>query len=456
MSLFDGFRKKKAEQTDTKLENQEKGLPSAIVNDGDGSEGFYFANIEEMAAYGKTHGTGKNVLWLTGSDYSDAYRIGFQLFEKGQYRQAIEAYQNCFKLNPVALSARFEICEAYLKLRDLANAKNTLNELKKYLIRKEDIARFYRRIGFIETEQRNYRVAEACLLYSIKYEDIKSAQSELLYIRAQNHKPVKPNEIERVLSEANIPLLEPETVEKTVVQSIHQVEEKTMQNTCPRCGATITHTYRQFYEVSKRDHRIKDKLLHERGEFFESQCPKCGIRADIMYPLQYVDVDKKLNIFLMPIGHPEEKKFLDNVEQYNIRPGFATRLVADGDALVDKISIFDAGLDDRVVEICKILMWGDLCEQQPKYVNAKCDLRWFIHSEPGKEYENTLLFGYEMGGERDSVILELSEGYYENIRKHFEPVFHLMPLKTFEEVNKSWANRAIDIFMQKKNSNNDD
>jgi tetratricopeptide (TPR) repeat protein len=76
-----------------------------------------------MAAYGKTHNNGKKVCWLAGNNYIEAYKIGFQLFEEGKYRQAIEAYQKSLSLNPVGLSARFEICEAYIKLNDLTNAK---------------------------------------------------------------------------------------------------------------------------------------------------------------------------------------------------------------------------------------------------------------------------------------------------------------------------------------------
>lgn len=452
MSLFDGFKKKKAEKSNTQPEKGKNEISNNNVSAGEESEGYYFENAEELAVYGKLHNNGKTAYWLTGNNYIDAYKIGYQLFEKGQYRQAIEAYQNSLKLNPIGISARFEICESYIHLNDLEKAKSVLLDMKDYLYKAEDIAKFYRRIGYIEAERRNYRAAEACVLYSIKYQDIDSAYSELEFLRTKNRQPITPSEIEKVIKDFSIPLIAPQNVEKTVVTSLSQAEKQFFKQTCPKCGATITHSYYQFYEVTKEEQAIKKQLLKERSKFFEAKCPKCGVSASIQYPLQYIDTEKKLNIYLMPIGHPDENKFFDQVEKFNTRPGFITRLVADGDALVDKISVFDANLDDRVVELSKVLLWGDLCEQQPKYENAECNVQWFIHSDNNKEYENTILFGYEMNGKRDSVILALDDDYYQNIKKHFEPIFPLMKKVTFDEVNRKWAYDAIDIFKQHRNA----
>jgi hypothetical protein len=77
----------------------------------------------------------------------------------------------------------------------------------------------------------------------------------------------------------------------------------------------------------------------------------------------------------------------------------------------------------------------------------------FFHSKPGKSIKN-YSFRLQDGCKRDSVILELSKGYYENFKKHFEPVFSQMQTRTFEEVNKKWAYQAIDLFKQQKNGKN--
>jgi hypothetical protein len=198
---------------------------------------------------------------------------------------------------------------------------------------------------------------------------------------------------------------------------------------------------------------MKEMLLSEGHDLFISQCPKCGHIASFSYPVQYIDFEKKLNIYLMPVGHPDEQNFFDNGAVFDSQPGFTTRLVADVDALVDKIRVFEEGLDDRVVEVCKVLKWGDLCETKPEYANANCYYQWFLSPENHKEYDNFIAYGYEMNGKRDSIIIELPSDFYEGIKQFFKPAFLQMQMGLFEEVDKSWAYEAIDLIKQLNNSN---
>ena len=48
--------------------------------------------------------------------------------------------------------------------------------------------------------------------------------------------------------------------------------------------------------------------------------------------------------------------------------GYINRVVGSLFDLQEKVSIFDAGLDDRVVEICKVLIGSELQESQPEAV----------------------------------------------------------------------------------------
>ena len=54
--------------------------------------------------------------------------------------------------------------------------------MQEYLIENKNAARFYRRLGFIATEQGDYRLAIACLLLSQKYEETDYVKNELRYI----------------------------------------------------------------------------------------------------------------------------------------------------------------------------------------------------------------------------------------------------------------------------------
>ncbi len=218
---------------------------------------------------------------------------------------------------------------------------------------------------------------------------------------------------------------------------------------CPKCGGRITFSFQQYYNVSLCDKRIKDEICHERYGFFSSKCPKCGYQVGIAYPFQYFDPEKKLNFCLVPVGHPAEKKFLDDAESYN-NPEYLTRLVADGNALADKILIADANLDDRIVELCKIFMWGDFCEKEPKYNDVSIIDSWFIYSDEDTKYKHTIPYIYENDGERDSLILWLTDSYYKMIKDAFAPIISKMPVRPFDEINSKWAYSTIDLFKKAK------
>lgn len=109
-------------------------------------------------------------------------RIIFDLFEKGDYLAAIEEYTKCFEINPIAIQARFEICESYIQLREFNKAKEELFNLSKLITRSKDAAHFYRRYGFIAVEEGKYSLAVACFRYSLSFEQNDIAVQEERYI----------------------------------------------------------------------------------------------------------------------------------------------------------------------------------------------------------------------------------------------------------------------------------
>ncbi len=212
MSLFDGFKKKTTDtkkKEDTTIGNAVF-VPSTSNKESNSTEpiGFYFENVLELAIYGKLFSNGRTVNWISAKNYLEQYQKGYQLYEKRKYAQAIEEYRKCFELNPIGISARFEICEAYMRLKDWNSAKKTLLDMQNILVYDEKtIARFYRRFGFMEVEKGNYSLAAACYLYSKKFEDHPSLANELLYVRSKGGAAVLTSNPERVLSSAGVPIL---------------------------------------------------------------------------------------------------------------------------------------------------------------------------------------------------------------------------------------------------------
>ncbi len=176
----------------------------------DGIEvGFYFENVMELAIYGKLFGAGRKVLWLSGDAYISQYKKGYQLVEEGKYREAIAVLNASLKVNPIGISARFELCECHLHLNELEKARKLLIDMSTYLLDAKSIAKFYRRMGYIEIENGNNLAAIACYIYSRNFENHPSIEQELQYISAKVGINIRGNmdNPSKILEKYGIPIL---------------------------------------------------------------------------------------------------------------------------------------------------------------------------------------------------------------------------------------------------------
>ncbi len=170
-------------------------------------ENYYFENPIEFAMYVKLNNNKANVNWISSDKYLDMYRKGYQLFECGQYAKAIDVYKECLKLNPVGISARFELVECYIVTKQLAFARKSLYDMKDFLMEDALKAKFYRRIGYIAIEEGSYKEAYACYQYSLNYENHPSVSQEMQYIESKAGRSVIKISIEGVLKESKVPVI---------------------------------------------------------------------------------------------------------------------------------------------------------------------------------------------------------------------------------------------------------
>ena len=175
---------------------------SAMENTEDG-EIWCFNDSKEFIIYTALN-KNKNVVWMKSDEYDKYWNDGFKLFDAGKYDDAIRSYQKCLSMNPISLYVRFEITECYIQLHNYVQAINILMSNVKNLLYNEDIARFYRRVGYINIELKNYDCAVACYLYSIKFENHPSILQEIMYITQQLSEMSQVNNPEEVLKDNNI------------------------------------------------------------------------------------------------------------------------------------------------------------------------------------------------------------------------------------------------------------
>ena len=168
-------------------------------------EQFYFENLVEFTMYVKLYNKNNNVIWVSSDKYIELYKKGYQLFECGQFAKAIDIYKECLKLNPIGISARFELVECYIRTKQYSLARRSLYDMKDFLHNDSLKARFYRRVGYVAIEEGSYKEAYACYQNSLKYENHPSVPQEIEYIESKAGMSVKHIDIGETLDKHNVP-----------------------------------------------------------------------------------------------------------------------------------------------------------------------------------------------------------------------------------------------------------
>ena len=125
---------------------------------------------------------------------------------------------------------------------------------------------------------------------------------------------------------------------------------------CPNCG--------KAFEVeavaainTERDPELKERLLS--GELFIRECPHCCARTLAKFPLLYHDPAEKLMIWLSD-GSADTEARMQAAVTGNDFEGYTGRIVDTPGALIEKVKIFDAGLDDISLEMAKFVTRQEL------------------------------------------------------------------------------------------------
>ena len=119
---------------------------------------------------------------------------------------------------------------------------------------------------------------------------------------------------------------------------------------CSACGEIFKMDVHQSINVSK-DPSLKGKVLD--GSLFMGECPRCGQNNLARYTTLYHDPSQKLLVLLSDGNRAAEDAIAKAFTQSEGMDGYTARFVDDVGSLVEKVKIFDAGLDDRAMEMCK-------------------------------------------------------------------------------------------------------
>ena len=171
---------------------------------------------------------------------------------------------------------------------------------------------------------------------------------------------------------------------------------------CPKCGEPIEFTL--WHSINTDMPNAIDDIVS--GKLFEVECKKCGHKTHVNYPILFNDMIHQVMIYnAIPDHAKETEDALDSMKK--LYPG-RTRIVLDQSTLREKTSIFNAGLDDRVTEILKLIVMAQLQEQ------IKGKKLMGVYFIPGDEP------AFEVALEEGSAYVPVSMDMYNNIAQQFK------------------------------------
>ena len=206
---------------------------------------------------------------------------------------------------------------------------------------------------------------------------------------------------------------------------------------CPSCGLLQEVTVWNSITVKDSPDLKKDLLSGSVNIFL---CQACSHKGLIPTPMLYHDEEKKLLISFSPCEDENLKNRLLNsvceqskesgelkkYEEYNLR------FVCEYNSLLEKILIFDNNLNDKAIEIIKLLI---------------------LSQEPDKQDNRTCIFGKKENDKLEFIVQDFKEGqiYTSSVpAETYETIWQQLRYSgvkpysfDWEMVDSDYANRLI-------------
>jgi len=161
---------------------------------------------------------------------------------------------------------------------------------------------------------------------------------------------------------------------------------------CCSCGRKAELTVYRSINVSENP-ELKDRV--KDGSLFVWQCPDCGQANLVKYETLYHDPVSKLMVWLIPTGELPESEMQAVSNHAKAMGDYTLRRVSDVTSLMEKVLIFDAGLDDVVIEMCKFVTRSEMAakagEEQAAQI-LRLPMHFYRKSESDGQEFITLTF----------------------------------------------------------------
>lgn len=202
--------------------------------------------------------------------------------------------------------------------------------------------------------------------------------------------------------------------------------------TCPKCG------HEQEIRIcnsinSSMDIEDRDRLL--RNQLFTMQCETCQETTPLLYDCLYHDMENKVMLWLKPQVNVAELENMNHtlrqMQPQEEERDYRYRIVRTVNELKEKITIVQENLDDRVIELLKVVYVYHAAEKIGDRVVSEI---LFDIIDDG--YFFTIFFEDEKA---DPAVMMLDMEIYRQMKEKFQESLEQMPKEEFVEVAFDWA-----------------
>ena len=215
---------------------------------------------------------------------------------------------------------------------------------------------------------------------------------------------------------------------------------------CSKCGQTTEITV--YKSINTADNpELKEKV--KNGSLFLWECTHCGTVNLARYETLYRDPQKKLMLWLVPDGKISETQMQAITNHTKAMGGYTLRLVRDMGELMEKVLIFDAGLDDAVIELCKWVTKREMTSNagketklEEKQNNDEISAATFhFYKVEGEGDGRAIIMSYASKGQM--VGMKIGWNVYEDCEGIIRRNPSVRPVEGFVRVDAHWLESVV-------------
>ncbi len=205
---------------------------------------------------------------------------------------------------------------------------------------------------------------------------------------------------------------------------------------CSKCGHPLVAT---VFESLNSDYAKNVAMQIIGGELFDVKCPHCQFVSHLEYDILYHDLNHGAMIWVVHTDSPDYASKISDIRAAQKLPYKTLRIVEDMNALKEKVSCLERNRDDRIIEMCKIFILGNLLAQKPNFAFKEA----FYSVLSGEE----LIYFYDVDGK--SLLCKLQDETYDYLSGlYFNSKYANEFDPNYAIVDSNWADEIVGVLLQ--------